>query len=62
MASSDQTIDISQNKLCSRCAKCKAQSESIRLHGDQEKEFSTCNDCSEKRKGKRPSNPEPVNK
>ena len=58
----DQNIDIAQNKLCSHCKKHKQLSEFIRSQGKrtQEKEFSICNDCSEKEKGKRLSNPEPV--
>jgi len=58
MASSDQTINIAQNKLCSRCTKRKTLCEFIRFHRNQEKEFSICNDCSEKKKGKRSLIPE----
>ena len=53
MASSDQTINITQNKLCSRCTKRKTLNEFIRSYRNQEKEFSICNDCSEKKKMKR---------
>jgi hypothetical protein len=60
MASSDQTINVTQNKLCSRCTKRKTLSEFIRFHGSQEKEFSTCNVCSEKKKGKRPLEFDPI--
>ena len=54
MASSDQTINVinvTQDKLCSHCTKRKTLSE---FHGSQEKEFSTCNVCSEKKKRKIP--------
>jgi len=57
MASSNQTADIvraTQCKLCSRCSKRKALSEFVRFYRGHEKEWSTCNDCSEKKKGKRP--------
>ena len=56
MASSNQTADIAHAthcKLCSRCAKRKILGEFIRFYRNQEKEWSTCNDCSEKKKGKR---------
>jgi hypothetical protein len=55
-ASSNQTADIAHAthyKLCSRCAKRKILGEFIRFYRNQEKEWSTCNDCSEKKKGKR---------
>ena len=62
MASSNQNIDITQDKLCSHCRKYKTLSEFIQSQGkrSQEKELSICSDCSEKKKVKRPSNPEPI--
>ena len=58
---SDQTVDITPNKSCSRCGTQKPLSEFIRSQGrSQEREFSICNNCSEKKKGKRISNPEPI--
>ena len=56
MASSNQTPDIThavRYKLCSRCSKRKALAEFIRFYRGHEKEWSTCNECSEKKKGKR---------
>src|SRR6185369_6213351 len=58
---SDQTVDITQNKSCSRSGTQKPLSEFIQSQGrSQEREFSICNNCSEKKKGKRISNPEPI--
>ena len=61
MASSNQPNNIVQNKLCSRCTKRKSLNEFIRFYRNQEKEFSICNYCSEKKKGKRPLALETVN-
>src|SRR6185369_12568828 len=61
MDSSNQNIDITQNKSCSHCGAQQPLSEFIRSQGrSQEREFSICNNCSEKKKGKRLSNPEPI--
>jgi len=60
MASSNQPVgvfDNIQSKLCSRCTTRKTLGEFIRFHGSREKEFAICNNCSEKKKGKRPLRP-----
>src|SRR6185312_13798947 len=56
MSSSNQTANIATTdyKLCSRCSRCKTLREFVRFYRGNEKEMSTCNDCSEKKNGKRP--------
>ena len=56
MASSNQTANIATTdyKLCSRCLRRKTLREFVRFYRGNEKEMSTCNDCSEKKKDKRP--------